>query len=295
MPMSQTNSYLHKTFTVTDANARLRKPGDLMQFLTVAAGESLPPEAAVGGFKVIPQNTRVKIDDIEIVRTGTSASIVFGHALSEEGATEHGWTSTRNLDGKFVNETLGELPPPPGTGKYGPNAAWAGGNFLGQRVLVEIVDVKFEIERIALDTLEPYLALVKAAAADNVTVAINSGFRSYPEQKFLYEGYKKHLPGFNTAAPPGTSKHQNGIAFDIRVAGGDGDPVYQWLKKNGPAHGFVRTVNGEPWHWEFDKVKANKAVANHTFKTSNVHAYSALIKPVRDGTASAAAVRPRFA
>lgn len=260
--MSHTESYLDKVFTVADPDARLRKPGDLMNFLTLAAG----------GFRLIPQNTKVRIDDIEIVRTGTSGSIVFGHAMSEDGATEHGWTSTRNLAGKFINETLGELPPPPGTGKFGPNAAWAGGEFLGQRTLVEIVDVKLEIERLALDTLEPYLALVKAAGAKNVMVAVNSAFRSYPEQKLLFEGFKKHLPGFNKAAPPGTSKHQNGIAFDIRVAGGDGDPVYEWLKKNGPAHGFVRTVSGEPWHWEFDKVKAAKAVAKGTFKTPNVTA-----------------------
>lgn len=269
--MSQAESFLDKIFTVADPDARLRKPGDLMNFLVYTAADPLPPGEAVGNFKRIPQGTKVKVDDVELVRTGTSASIVFGHALSQDGATEFGWTSTRNLDRKFINETLGEVPPAPGAGKFGPNAAWSGGAFIGQRILVEIVDVTLEIERIALDTLEPYLALVKAAAADNISVAINSGFRSYPEQKFLFDGFTKHLPGFNTAAPPGSSKHQNGIAFDIRVAGGNGDPVYEWLKKNGPAHGFIRTVNKEPWHWEFDKVKAAKAVANHTFKTANVH------------------------
>jgi hypothetical protein len=268
--MSQSDSYLDKIFTVADPDARLRKPGDLMNFLVYTATDPLPPGEAVGNVKRIPHNTRVKVDDIEIVRTGSSGSIVFGHALSQDGTTEHGWTSTRNFTGKFLNETLGELPPAPGAGKFGPNAAWSGGEFAGQRTLVEIVDVKLEIERIALDTLEPYLALVNAAAADNVSIAINSGFRSYPEQKLLYDGYMKHLPGFNTAAKPGTSKHQNGVAFDIRVAGGEGDPVYEWLKHNGPAHGFIRTVNKEPWHWEFDSVKAAKAVANHTFKTSNV-------------------------
>jgi D-alanyl-D-alanine carboxypeptidase len=268
--MSQTDSYIGKTFTVVDPDARIRRPGDLMEFQKYTAADPLPPGEMVGNFKRVQQNTKVKVDDIEIVHTGSSGSIVFGHALSLDGATEFGWTSTRNFAGKFVNETLGELSPAPRAGKFGPNAAWAGGNFLGQRTLVEIVDAKLEIERIALDTLEPYLALVSAAAADSVSIAINSGFRSYPEQKLLFDGFKKHLPGFNTAAPPGTSKHQNGIAFDIRVAGGDGDPVYEWLKKNGPAHGFIRTVNKEPWHWEFDKVKAAKAVANHTFKASNV-------------------------
>jgi hypothetical protein len=263
-------TFLDKIFTVNDPAARLRKPGELMTFLKYAEGEPVPPGAKVGDIKLIPNGTKVKIDDIELERTGTNGSIVFGHAVSPDDATEFGWTSTRNLAGKFINEVLDEIPPAPGAGKFGPNAAWSGGEFIGQRTLVEIVDVKLEIERIALDTLDAYLALVKAAAADNVLVAINSGFRSYPEQKFLFEGFKKHLHGFNKAAPPGTSKHQNGIAFDIRVAGGEGDPTYEWLKKNGPSHGFVRTVSGEPWHWEFDKTKANKAIAKHTFKTPNV-------------------------
>jgi hypothetical protein len=259
--MSASQSYLDKTFTVADPDARLRKPGDLMEFLTGGA--------AVGGFKVIPKGTVVKVDDIEIVRTGGSGSIVFAHALATDG-TEFGWTSTRNFAGKFVNETLGELTPAPGADKFGPNAAWEAGKFLGQRSLVEIVDVKLEIERLSLDTLEPYFKLVNAAAKDGVQVAINSGFRSYPEQKLLHDGFTNHVPGFNTAAAPGFSKHQNGIAFDIRVAGGAGDPVYEWLKKNGPAHDFVRTVNKEPWHWEYDKAKAAAARAAGTFKTSNV-------------------------
>ncbi len=73
-------------------------------------------------------------------------------------------------------------------------------------------------------------------------MTINSAFRSYREQEALYEGFIKKLPGFNTAAKPGASKHQNGVAFDIQVAGGAGDPCYDWLTKNAPQRGFVRTV-----------------------------------------------------
>jgi hypothetical protein len=258
--MSATNSYVDKTFTVADPDARLRVPGNLMQF----------QKDPTGNFIRIAAGTQATIDDIEIIRTGASASISFAHAVWQNGTID-GWTSTRNFEGQFINETLGVVPPAAGANKFGPNAAWEGGNFIGQRTLVEIVDVTFEIERIALDTLEPYMALVQAAAAAGVLVAINSGFRSYPEQKLLHEGFVKKLPGFNKAAPPGTSKHQNGIAFDIRVAGGDGNPTYEWLKRNGPAHGFIRTVNGEPWHWEYDPAKAAKAVSAKTFKTSNVN------------------------
>jgi hypothetical protein len=47
-------------------------------------------------------------------------------------------------------------------------------------------------------------------------------------------------------------------------------PVYKWLKRNAPAHGFIRTVNKEPWHWEYDRAKAATAMATHTYKTGNV-------------------------
>jgi len=243
-----------------------------MTFLKYAEGEPLPPAAKVGDIKLIPNGTKVKIDDIELERTGTNGSIVFGHAVSPDGATEFGWTSTRNLAGKFINEVLDEIPPAPGAGKFGPNAAWSGGEFIGQRTLVEIVDVKLEIERIALDTLDAYLALVKAGGCrqrpgrDQQRLSLLSGaevsVRRLQEApaRLQQGGTSRHL------------KHQNGIAFDIRVAGGEGDPTYEWLKKNGPSHGFVRTVSGEPWHWEFDKTKANKAIAKHTFKTPNVSA-----------------------
>ena len=221
MSTSVTASYLSKTFTVADPDARLRVPGNLMQFQKDTAGN----------FLIIPKGTQVKVDDVEVVRTGISASISFAHAIWNGGGMD-GWTSTRNFEGQFVNETLGIVEPAPGANRFGPNAAWEGGSFIGQRTLVEIVDATLEVERISLHTLDAYLALVQAAAKDDVQVVLNSGFRSHPEQKLLHDGFVKGLPGFAKAAPPGTSKHQNGIAFDIRVAGGDGNPTYEWLKKN---------------------------------------------------------------
>jgi hypothetical protein len=268
--MSRIESYLDKTFIVTDADTRIRTPGDLMAFERYTPADALPPGEQVGNFKRIAKDTQVKVDAIKVVATGGSGSIAFAHALSQDGTAQLGWTSTRNFKGKFVNETLGALPPAQGAGKFGPNAVWRGGSFEGQITLAQIMAASLDVKRIASETLDPYLDLAAAAAAGGVQVAINSGFRSYPEQKVLYEGFINGLPGFNLAAKPGNSNHQNGIAFDIAVGGGSGDPIYDWLKNNAPARGFIRTVNKEPWHWEFDKAKAAVAVAAHTYKTSNV-------------------------
>jgi hypothetical protein len=253
--MTVAESFRDKTFVVADPDARIREAGDLAALTTAT----------------VPKGARVRIAEVRVLETGNKSSIVFGRAVSEDGATEFGWTSTRNLDGKFVNETLWAVPPENGAGRFGPNAAWSKGAYLGQVELVAIVDAKLEIERLALNTIEPYVALVAAGAADGVLVAINSGFRSYPEQKLLWEGFSKGIPGFNRAAKPGGSNHQNGIAFDIAVPGGDGNPTYEWLKKHATGFGFVRTVSKEPWHWEYDPPRAEAAKRGGTFRTPGVN------------------------
>ena len=258
--MSIEQSFRSKTFLVVDADARIRRDNDLLAFVPAAGGQ----------FRTIPKGTRVTLTEVKVAETGSRSSIVFGRASSADGSQVLGWTSTRNLERKFMNETLGLSLPAPGAGRFSTHAAWANGQFLGQVDLVDIVDAKLEIERLALNTISPYAALVAAAAAEGVDIALNSGFRSYPEQKLLHDGFTRGLPGFNQAARPGFSKHQNGIAFDIAVAGGDGNPTYDWLKREATRFGFVRTVSKEPWHWEFDEPKANAARARGSFKTPNV-------------------------
>jgi len=255
-------SFRDKSFVVVDPDARIRRDEDLMAFALDTAG----------GFQTIPKGAKVKIVEVKLVETGSLSSIVFGRAMSVDGTQAFGWTSTRNFQGKFMNETIGAVRPEPGAGRFGPNAAWSHGEYLGQLELVAIVDSRLEIERLALKTVEPYAALVAAGERDGVLVTLNSGFRSYPEQKHLHDGFVRGLPGFNTAAAPGFSNHQNGIAFDISVPGGDGNPTYEWLKRNATGFGFVRTVSKEPWHWEFDEPKAQVALASDTFKTSTVTA-----------------------
>lgn len=258
--MSLTDSYLDRSFLVVDADARIRRDDDLMAF---ARG----PE---GQFLTIAKGTTVAIRDVRVTEAGSQSTIVFGRAASVHSSQVLGWTSTRNLAGKFMNETIGVLSPAPGAGRFGPNAAWAEGEYLGQVDLVAIVGASLDTEHLAMSTIAPYSKLVAAAAASGIQLTVNSGFRSYPEQKHLYDGFKRGLPGFNTAALQGFSKHQNGIAFDLSVAGGDGNPTYEWLKRHATSFGFVRTVNKEPWHWEFDEARARAAQAAGTFKTPNV-------------------------
>ena len=181
--MDRTQSYKQTTFTVTDPDARIRKASDLMAFELYAAGDPLQ----VGNFKRIAKGTKIKVDAAKVVATGSAGTLAFARAISDDGATLLGWTSTRNFQGKFVNQTLGAIPPEPGASRFGPNAAWVAGTFKGQVTLVDIMGASLGVRRIALDTLDPYLDLVAAAAGAGVQVAIMA-FAPIPSRKSCTTG-----------------------------------------------------------------------------------------------------------
>ncbi|HUS11150.1 MAG TPA: M15 family metallopeptidase [Pyrinomonadaceae bacterium] len=222
-------SYINKKFIVDNPDARIRKDADLLAFEV----ENNKP-------RLIPRNSEINVTDTQILNDQVFAK-----------ADGFGWTAANNLKNKFLNETLAAFEPPDGNEK-GANAAWDSGNFLKQLTLFQIVGAGGRLDKfISSDVAEFYLALVNAAEKDGVLLPLKSGFRTYPKQESLYNGFIKKLPGFNLAAKPGFSNHQDGYAYDFEISAYEGNPRYDWLKAHGPAHGFVRTVNKEPWHWEY--------------------------------------------
>jgi D-alanyl-D-alanine carboxypeptidase len=259
-------SYLDKTFLVQDAEARIRQPGNLLKYVVYGIADTLPPGKKIGDPKIIPQGTQVRIANAKSIDT----KLTFVLTESTDNAVGAiGWTSADNLAGKFLNETIGRLTPIDDDRK-GPNALWQNGRFFGQATLIEIVGSNNETERITEDNVEPYLEMVSTAAKDGITICIRSGFRSYPEQVVLFTLFNSNPNKFAQAAEPGRSNHQNGTAFDLDVGGFDGNPVYDWLKVHGPEFGFIRTVNKEPWHWEFRPADATDLAALGRFKLSGV-------------------------
>lgn len=175
-----------------------------------------------------------------------------------------GWTAVSNLtegwSPVFTTDAW--------TSDSGPNAGWSGGTFIGPKLLVDIVGTGGQMEQVTLDSLPVYLRLVAAAARTNVTIGVNSGFRTFESQKRLHDDF---LAGSGpTAAAPGSSNHQHGQAFDLNTVGFDGTTVYDWLKRRGPKLGFIRTVDGEHWHWEYRPDEAARLAAEGDFKLPHV-------------------------
>ncbi len=231
-----------KWLTVTDPEALVR--GGAPDFTPTGA--------------IIPQGTEVQL-------IAESAGRSYLHVHDSNGA-ELGWTAASNV-------SPGACPTysdPVWHDPKGPYASWEGGKYLGPRVLVHIVGVGSQVEAVTLDALVSWVKLANAAMDAGHALAIQSGFRSWPEQNALYVGYKTNPAQYNLAAKPGYSNHQNGIALDINT-GGFATPIYKWLSANATEYGYIRTVSGEHWHWEYrpNEAPALRAAGKHARASVN--------------------------
>jgi D-alanyl-D-alanine carboxypeptidase len=110
--------------------------------------------------------------------------------------------------------------------------------------------------------------LFKTATEDGIVdMVIGSAYRSIATQTVLWE----RAGGENQSwvAPPGTSEHHSGLAFDFTTAsinyridneaGFEDTPAGRWLAENAHRFGFVNTyvrpgidgVGAEPWHYRY--------------------------------------------
>ena len=110
------------------------------------------------------------------------------------------------------------------------------------------------------DVYEAMNALFLAAGRDGVEeYVITSGYRSEAEQEEIYATVTD-----GTAAKPGTSEHQTGLAFDVGVTYSqdfEHTPQFEWLREHCAEYGFIiRYPEGmesstgypyEPWHYRY--------------------------------------------
>lgn len=128
---------------------------------------------------------------------------------------------------------------------------------------------KSEIRAVVIEDLR---AMREAAAADEAGIAIQSAYRSYAEQKTVFEGWVDAL-GYERAlevsARPGHSEHQLGLAFDFRSDPGGSPfgtswgttPAGKWMAAHAWEYGFlmsypkgtmaVTCYDYEPWHFRY--------------------------------------------
>lgn len=113
------------------------------------------------------------------------------------------------------------------------------------------------------ETYAAFCAMISAAAADGLTLYCKSGFRSYIDQKIIYNDYAARdgqALADTYSARPGHSEHQSGMALDINSTYTDFayTPEGKWLAENCWDYGFIIRypadkveITGymyEPWH-----------------------------------------------
>ena len=127
---------------------------------------------------------------------------------------------------------------------------------------------------------DAFLEMQKAAAADRVTVWMQSGYRSVKYQTGLYERKTKYYTdrGYDTATakemaaavvnPPGYSEHNCGLAADLNSPehtgldeGFENTTAFRWLCEHAVEYGFIlrypkgaedkTEITYEPWHWRY--------------------------------------------
>ncbi len=112
------------------------------------------------------------------------------------------------------------------------------------------------------------------AAADGITLAPHSGFRSYLHQKNLIQSQLQSGKVLEEIlvriAIPGYSEHHTGYAIDLHAYGHpvleeafEATAEYQWLLENACEFGFHLSyprnnkwgIVYEPWHWFYDNLR----------------------------------------
>ncbi|MBN8215216.1 MAG: M15 family metallopeptidase [Spirochaetes bacterium] len=126
------------------------------------------------------------------------------------------------------------------------------------------------------DALEAFSRMATEATRDGLTLVVVSGFRSFDDQKRIWENKFRQL--FTVSHPdareraqyilqyssmPGTSRHHWGSDLDVNSvelaywAKPEGQRLYGWLQRNGPRFGFYQAYSAgrktgyreEKWHY----------------------------------------------
>ena len=113
------------------------------------------------------------------------------------------------------------------------------------------------------ETYQAYNAMVAAAAADGITLWMESGFRSYETQSFTYQSFvwdRGVALADLCSARPGHSEHQTGLALDFNTTSDAFayTPEAAWIEAHCAEFGFIirypqgkEEITGykyEPWH-----------------------------------------------
>jgi hypothetical protein len=109
------------------------------------------------------------------------------------------------------------------------------------------------------DVAAAFDRMAAAASHTELTLVVNSGFRSDAEQAALFAAH----PDPTWVAPPGHSLHRCATELDLGP-----ESAYGWLAANASRFGFTQRYSWEAWHYGYDRPPAPCSEAGNAVGTS---------------------------
>ena len=193
---------------------------------------------------------------VKIVLPGLALGLLLGGCKPKPEATGPEFTVLPGTEATVLppeNESAEELDVPKDDGTAFPMLV-NGENGLPEDYAPELVT---EGAKIAVEIADDFADMRLAAAEEGIVLMVASAFRTYAEQKVLYDEL-----GAALAQRPGYSEHQTGLAVDFSYGGlssAERDVMWNWLRDNAHSYGFILRypagkegitgIDYEPWHY----------------------------------------------
>ena len=146
-------------------------------------------------------------------------------------------------------------------------------------------------QMVTKETFDAFINMFNKAKEENLTLIVNSSFRSYENQTEIYNNYKKWKGeeyADDIAARPGHSEHQTGMAIDIQTYGSNAETFedtdeFKWLSENAYKYGFILRYpkdkeyltgyNYESWHYRYVGLEAAKYIHENDITFDEYYAF----------------------
>ncbi|MBQ2946286.1 MAG: M15 family metallopeptidase [Bacilli bacterium] len=141
------------------------------------------------------------------------------------------------------------------------------------------------------ETYNAFIKMFKAAKKEDLTLIINSSYRSYEDQEEIYNEYldnRGEEAANKIAAKAGFSEHQTGMAIDIQTYGSNAKTFeefdeFKWLKDNAHKYGFIlrypkdkEYLTGyeyESWHYRYVGIEVATYIYENNITFDEYYAY----------------------
>jgi len=148
-----------------------------------------------------------------------------------------------------------------------------------------------EKQMVTSATFDAFLSMFNDAKKEDLTLIINSSFRSYEDQEQIYKFYKDtrgESQANKIAAKAGFSEHQTGMAIDIQTYGSTASTFeefdeFKWLQENAHKYGFIlrypkdkEYLTGyeyESWHYRYVGIEAATYIYENNITFDEYYAY----------------------